>query len=96
MAIKRLLFQTIMNNLRIRQMLTRKDFKMSFRKKRYNGLIYLHACKDLIKNIIHSFSSNLNKHPKLKRNIIFLFHVPSNTFSHRPGVLCNLQHNAVK
>jgi len=50
MAIKRLLFQTIMNKLRIRKMFTSKDFKMSFRKKKhYNGLIYLHMYKDLIK-----------------------------------------------
>jgi hypothetical protein len=72
MAIKHLLFQTIMNKLGIRQMFTRKDFNMSFRAQHINGLIYLHTYKDLIKNIIHYFSSNLIMHHKLK-TIAFYF-----------------------
>jgi len=90
MTIKHLLFHTIMNNLRIRQMLTHKDFNMSFRTQQFNCLVYFHNYKDLIKNIIHSFSSNLITHPKFKNNS-FLFHVLSNRFAHRPGVLYNLK-----
>jgi len=88
MAIKHLLFQTVMNNLRIRQMFTRKDFNISLRAQHFNGFIYLHTYKDLIKDTIHIFSPNLIMHPKLKKNS-FLFHVLSNRFSHHPGVLYN-------
>ena len=58
-------------------MLTRKDFYTSFREKHYNGLIYLHTYKDLIKIFIHIFSFNLNMHPKLKTITFYFMFFPT-------------------
>jgi len=77
-------------------MFTRKESNVSFRTQHFNWLIYLNTYKELIKNIIHSFSSNLIIHPKLETIDFYfmLFSIYFLIFLERYTILS--KNNAVK